>query len=90
MSRVLLPVQDASGRRVDSLSVHPQVAPPPALPHRSRLVVEGSRLRWEVEVGPFARRIGRRAEELLERTSPLRDALHEASGPVAKADPIGR
>jgi hypothetical protein len=48
------------------------------LPPPSRLVVEGSRLRWETEFGPFSRGLGRRAEWLLERTLPLRDALREA------------
>jgi hypothetical protein len=45
------------------------------LPRRSRLLVEGPRLRWETEVGQFSRGLGRRAEELLKRTTPLRVAL---------------
>jgi hypothetical protein len=45
---------------------------------QSRLVVEGSRLRWETDFGPSTRGLGRSAEGLLERTSPLRDALREA------------
>lgn len=50
------------------------------LPHRSRLLVEGSRVRWEMERGdPLSRGLGRRAEELLRTTAPLRDALLEAA-----------
>ncbi len=48
------------------------------LPPVSRLLVEGSRLRWETEPTLFSGRLGRRAEWLLDRTLPLRDALREA------------
>ncbi len=50
------------------------------LPPRCRLVLEGARLRWEVErEAPLSRGLGRRAEELLRITVPLRDALLEAA-----------
>lgn len=51
-----------------------------ALPHRCRLAVEGPLVRWELERdNPFSRGLGRRAEELLRKTVPLRDALLEAA-----------
>jgi len=45
---------------------------------QGRLIVDGSRLRWETDVRPFLRSLGRQAEKFLERTLPLRDALREA------------
>ena len=51
-----------------------------ALPRRSRLLVEGPHLRWELERdNAFSRGLGRRAEELLGMTGPLRDAILEAA-----------
>lgn len=48
------------------------------LPKASRLLVEGSRIRWESDGGPLARGLGRKAEKILQRTMPLRDALRDA------------
>lgn len=57
------------------------------LPRRSRLLVERQRVRWELErEAPLSRGLGRRAEELLRITVPLRDALLEAASLLPRAD----
>jgi hypothetical protein len=57
-----------------------------ALPRRCRLLVEGPHLRWELERdNPFSRGLGRRAEDLLRMTAPLRDAVLEAAALLPSA-----